>query len=192
MANVFALDLSLTGTGWAGAEHGGPPKWGTFSPPKGLDEMSRLGWILKRVTAVAIDADLIVMEGFSYGSKGGALFQIAGLGYLVRYWLWQNKKPFVAISPMSLKKFVCGRAGGNDPATGEKAPVTKELMIREVYKRWGHDVSDNNQSDALAALYLGMALTGDWKPTVSFQQSIITAVRAESKTTLDALAAPNA
>lgn len=180
--NVLGLDLSLTGTGWAGIDTGeGPILWGTFSPPKAIGELERLAWILKRVTGIATAADLIVIEGFAFGAKGNAVFQIAGLAYLVRYWLWQNKTPFVLVSPHALKKFCVGTSGSS------KNPVTKELVIREVFKRWGHDAGDNNQADAIGLLYIGLALTGHYEPTIDAQRAVLADIRSNQAAALSTL-----
>jgi crossover junction endodeoxyribonuclease RuvC len=47
--------------------------------------------------------------------------------------------PFIVIPPTSLKAYVTGK--GNAP---------KELMIREVFKKWKYEADDNNDSDAYA------------------------------------------
>lgn len=160
---VLGPDLSLTATGWC---FGTPVvEWGVHETRK-LRGMERLATIQNAIQEQARSADLIVMEDFSFGSKGQALFEVAGLGYLIRYWLWRNGKRFVLVAPAQLKKFCTGK--GN---------VDKQIMIREVYRRWGHLIDDDNAADATALAYVGMALSGSWAPTTAEQKVIIADLR---------------
>jgi crossover junction endodeoxyribonuclease RuvC len=164
---VLGLDLSLTATGWCA----GSPliEWGIHDMKK-LTGMERLAAIQTAVQEQARIADLIVLEDFAFGAKGQAVFESAGLGYLIRYWLWKNGHRFILVTPTQLKKFACGR--GN---------VNKEIVIREVFRRWGHVVDDNNQADAIVLAYIGMALTGAWEPATGEQRAIVADLRKENR-----------
>ena len=65
------------------------------------------------------------------------------MGSLVRTLLWETDFPFIVISPKQLKKFVT--SNGNAP---------KDLILRDVYKRWGVEAKDNNQADACGLAYM--------------------------------------
>jgi len=82
---------------------------------------------------------LVYMEGLSFGSKNGnAVTQLAGLHYLLRINLRNRfNLEYKIIPPTTLKKFVTGK--GNSK---------KELMLLEVYKRWGVSFKDHNLADA--------------------------------------------
>jgi crossover junction endodeoxyribonuclease RuvC len=166
LPRVLGLDLSLTATGWCVGSS--VVEWGIHDMKK-LAGMERLAAIQTAVQEQARTADLIVLEDFAFGAKGQAVFEIAGLGYLIRYWLWKNSHRFVLVSPTQLKKFITGR--GN---------VNKEIVIREVYRRWGHVVDDNNQADAIVLAYIGMALTGASEPTTGEQRAIVADLRKEN------------
>ena len=89
----------------------------------------------------------VAIEGFSYGSKGSALFQIAYLGYRVREAMLNNDIEFIEPSPSQLKKFVTGK--GN---------TKKSEVMLQVYKKWGKEFSDDNLADAytLAQMLKGL------------------------------------
>jgi crossover junction endodeoxyribonuclease RuvC len=78
----------------------------------------------------------VCIEGLSFASKGQGFVQQAVLNYSIRMWLLDNNIKFKAPAPTSLKKFVC---------TGN---AKKELMLKEVYKKWGMDFSNNDECDA--------------------------------------------
>jgi crossover junction endodeoxyribonuclease RuvC len=111
--NIVALDLSLTATGFACSDG----RSGVLEPKK-LSGMERLAWILDRIVDLTIDADVIVIEayqGFSYASKGTTSQDLAGLGTLVRFTLFELHRATVDIAPASLKKFATGKGNAKKP-----------------------------------------------------------------------------
>ena len=89
----------------------------------------------------------VAIEGFSYGSKGSALFQIAYLGYRLRESLLANDIDFIEPTPGQLKQF----------ATGKGNTKKSEIML-QVYKKWSKEFSDDNLADAyvLAQILKGL------------------------------------
>lgn len=80
----------------------------------------------------------IYMEGLSFGAKGNAITQLAGLHYLLRINLLKRiDLKLEIIPPTTLKKFITGKGNSR-----------KELMLLEVYKRWGVEYKNNNLCDA--------------------------------------------
>ena len=164
------MDLSLTGTGWClwGSEYNYDS--GLIEPSK-LEGMARLGFILSEIQKV-LDIggenqnpteSLVVIEDFSFASKGSSLFQIAGLGYLVRYNLYTAGIQFVLVPPTVLKKFVAGKGG-----------VEKSVMIKEVFKHWGFDTNDDNVADAYGLARIGRSLLGwDTEQLVGYQKEAL-------------------
>jgi Holliday junction resolvasome RuvABC endonuclease subunit len=161
---VLGLDLSLTATGWCTAGEWAL-QWGVHETKK-LRGMERLATLQTAIQEQARLADLVIIEGFAFGAKGKAVYEIAGLGYLVRYWLWKKQKPFVLVTPTQLKKFVTGK--GN---------CDKQLVLREVYRRWGHVIDDDNAADAVGLGYIGMSLAGEWNPQTAEQKAVIADLR---------------
>lgn len=167
---VFAADLSLTASGFSVGVDGKITNSGVI-PGQG-DGMARLLHIRNRVmdNVDRVKPDLVVFEDFSYGSSDGKAFERAGVAYMIRAELYSDGVPFACVSPMSLKKFVCGTAGS------KKDPRRKEHVLKEIFRRFGHDVTDNNQADAIGLGYVGMALVGDWSPTIEAQGQVLAVV----------------
>lgn len=115
---------------------------------------------------------LIVIEGFSYGSKGRGVFDIAYLGYRIREELERYRTeddiPWLEVSPSQLKQFATGKGNAN-----------KEIVLQQVYKRWGVELTDNNQADAYVLAQIGRAYLGEVDGLTDFQQKVIRALRKE-------------
>lgn len=80
---------------------------------------------------------LTYIEEISFGSTGSGADQLAALNYFIRVFLLQNNFLFYTVPPTTLKKFITGHG-----------QCKKNLMLKEVYKRWGVDYSDDNLADA--------------------------------------------
>lgn len=80
---------------------------------------------------------LVYLEGLSYGSQGKSVSQLGAVHYLTRIFLYKKNINYKIISPSELKKFVTGK--GN---------AQKDLMLLNVYKKWGVEFTDNNLADA--------------------------------------------
>jgi len=161
LMRIVGLDLSLLNTGVAVAVDG-TISWDVLSPPKGMVDVPRLDWIACAVGDRCHSADLVVLEDFSFGSRGAALYQIGGMGFLVRHRLWTMGLPYIPISPGMLKKFVTGSGSAQ-----------KNVMLREVWRRWNHEASDDNSADAIGLAYIGLALVGSWLPTIDPQREVV-------------------
>ncbi len=139
-SQVVGLDLSLTATGVAG---GG----GAFvlCPPGRLGGVERLDWYDTTLDRVLDGMDpLVVLEGYSMGSKGRAVFNIGELGGVVRLLLWRGSIPFAEVAPGSLKKFATGK--GND----------KKDAVLVAAVRAGYEGDDNNEADAWWLRQMGL------------------------------------
>jgi len=96
------------------------------------------------------DIKLILIEGLSYNSKGESGAQLAALHYFIRIWLLQHDLTYDVAPPTTLKKFVSGK--GN---------CKKEIMIKEIYKKWGVDFNDNNLADSYGLARLAQYKYGE-------------------------------
>lgn len=178
---IVAFDLSPSHTGWS--TYAGKAvrfgTWGTKKPakkaskePKQQDVIVQLCNVRERVHH-AIDAviayahtpPLVILEDFAFGRVFRA-HDLGGLGYLVRDKLLSLNVRYVLVTPGQLKQFVTGSGSAN-----------KELMLRDVYIKWKHEVADNNAADAVGLCYIGQALTGQWKPTTEQQRGILAKIR---------------
>lgn len=114
--------------------------------------------------------DLIVIEGFSYGSKGRSVFDIAYLGWRIREELdrleWDNRIPWLEVPPSQLKKFATGKGNSG-----------KDIILQQVYKRWGYETHDNNIADAYVLAQIGRAYLGNSDDLTAFQKEVIKTLR---------------
>lgn len=151
---VLGLDLSLTGTGMARATSEGIETSTIKTPADKIRGHARLKRIVDEITGQAMGAELAVVEGPSFGSKGNALHQLGGLWWMVTNRLWAIGLPYVIASPSSVKKYLTGKGNG----------VDKVAMALEFGKRFpGVEAKNDNEIDAavLAAIgkrYLGHAI----------------------------------
>jgi len=90
----------------------------------------------------------IMIEDFAYGVlymkvNGkpicGSVFEMGGLGYAVQIKLLEYGYEYQLTEPTTLKKFVCGK--GN---------AKKDIIIKEILKRWKEDFDSNDLADAYA------------------------------------------
>lgn len=164
--NILGVDLSLTGTGLCYSSDAGVPGLvgflasqiqhefagrhyyaGCVATNSG-DQFTRWLIIKQAVRCLASSADLIVIEGYSYGSPFQA-HALGELGGIIRFNLYENKSRFTAVPPQAVKKFVSGKAG-----------CPKDIMIKEVFRRWQFDTNDNNVADAFSLCRIGEAISG--------------------------------
>jgi crossover junction endodeoxyribonuclease RuvC len=96
----------------------------------------------------------VVIEGFSYGSRGAGVSYQYGLGWIIREHLLMGLIDFVEVSPNTLKKFATGK--GN---------AAKNLVMKDVYKRYGFENDSDNIVDAYVLAQIGRALDGLGEPT---------------------------
>lgn len=96
--------------------------------------------------------ELVVIEGYAFGARGSMVFSIGELGGVLRLLLYQKSIKTVEIPPTTLKKFVCGK--GN---------VKKNILIKEVYKKWGIDFDDDNLADAYGLARIGSVIVNKSK-----------------------------
>jgi crossover junction endodeoxyribonuclease RuvC len=137
MKRIVGLDLSLVETGIADAS-------GTFTLKNKLKGMERLEWIRHEVHENVIDADLVVVEGYSFGSPGRA-HATGELGGVVRLMMYENKVRYAEVPPATLKKFTTGKGNAN-----------KDEMIAAAIRKFGFQGSNNNEADAYMLRLMGL------------------------------------
>lgn len=169
---TLGLDLSLTHTGLCIIKDGVMERaWSIKSKPSGnkpIDELKRLQGILYNIQNEALTArrvHMVAIEGLAFMARNTtALVQLAGLNYMVRNMLStsDNAAAFVIVAPTTLKKFISGKGNGD-----------KNVMLMEIYKRWGETFIDDNEADAFGLAQVGQALVNkDYKLTQSQQEVI--------------------
>lgn len=131
---ILSLDLSLTAPGYCHSEGAG-----TIKVPASMRGMPRLVHIRDCVLRLIAEsaADVVCVEGYSFGSKGAAVVNIGELGGVIRLALHELALPTVEIPPSCLKKYATGK--GN---------ASKDDVLQAGVMRSGHTFTDNNACDA--------------------------------------------
>ena len=106
----------------------------------------------------------MVFEDLSFGSNKSYAKENAGQAYLVRHWLWHNGYDYLLVAPSQIKKFATGSGATS---------IKKEVVIKEVLKRFSCDVNDNNMADAIVLCHIGAAFLGTWECTMQPQREVI-------------------
>lgn len=157
MLSHLGLDLSLANTGMACAMLNGADKRG-FSihtkvvqtpPMEDADERLKLLLELIRSATPLRPPALTVIEGLALSRNDPSTQVRSALHYMVRAKLIADQQRFIVVGPTTLKKFICGTGAAK-----------KELMLKEMFRRYGVDTDDNNQADAAALAIFGLAHDG--------------------------------
>ena len=134
------IDLSLTGTGLIVLDEDSKIVHQSLicTGPKNIME-HRHHYIKETIknTIKDFQPSRTFIEGLSFGSRGQSMLDLAGLHFVIRNYLFENDIPFEVVPPTVLKKFVTG-----------KGTAKKELMLLQVYKKFGIEFRDNNICDA--------------------------------------------
>ncbi len=112
--------------------------------------MERLIYIEKYMADILSihQPDLIMIEGYSYASTHQA-HQAGELGGILRRIFYLESIPWVEVPPPTLKKFVTGKGNAD-----------KNLVMLNVYKRWGVETGSDDEADAYGLAKAGQYLQG--------------------------------
>jgi Holliday junction resolvasome RuvABC endonuclease subunit len=144
MSYYLGLDLSLTGTGVSIIDDSGAlilsEKLSTES--RGAERLYNLYKSLNSyIQSYSTDILLTCIEGPSYLSEKGHLFEIGEWTGCVKMLLYTLDIKYILATPQQLKKYILGKA----PVGGGSK---KELVILDVYKKYNVELRDNNIADA--------------------------------------------
>jgi len=93
---------------------------------------------------------LYAIEDYSYMVKNSkSLISLGEQGGLIRLILYMSGYKVRKYSPSALKKFITGKGNAN-----------KDLILKEVYKKYGVDFDDHNLADAYVIAKLRLT---EWK-----------------------------
>jgi crossover junction endodeoxyribonuclease RuvC len=163
---IVGLDLSLTSTGVAvlltnrGEESTRVIKSKKFGP-------ERLAQIRNEIITEIIPCDFVVIENYSFGSRGRSIFSTGELGGVIRVLLWENKISYLEVAPSQVKKYCAG-----------SGKAEKDQMIHHVYKRWGKECATSDEADAYTLAMIGVewhCLDNSKLP--KFQQEVLAELR---------------
>lgn len=181
MPCVIGIDASLTGTGVAVIAGGKNIESHCRIESKytGVKRLVDIEARLKHILDAAILVDLVLLEGYAYAAQNQA-HQIGELGGVIRRMLHNRTQRWIEVSPSQVKKFATGK--GN---------AKKDLIIMQVYKRWGVEFSTSDEADAFVLAKIGQALMEKWdqkyddEPLVTFQWEVIAELRKKYKEVLN-------
>jgi Holliday junction resolvasome RuvABC endonuclease subunit len=143
---IVGLDLSLTATGVADQAGARVLRTGHL---RGPERLKKLGAEIDRICTgkdyLEIKADVVVMEGPSFGSEHSHQYSIGKLAGVVEVCLYQRGIPFVVVPPSTLKKFATNK--GN---------ASKDMVLAEAV-RMNNEINDNNAADAFWLRLMGLA-----------------------------------
>jgi Holliday junction resolvasome RuvABC endonuclease subunit len=146
MTRILGLDLSLTATGvaWEGGTE-------VLSFPKlrGFDRIERINsaiWEHFGPGKPSEHETVVVIEGYSFGSIGRAVYDIAELGGVTRYLFHERGLRYVEVPPATLKKFATGKGNAG-----------KDEVLAAAIRRFGFAGSNNNEADAWMLFQMGRA-----------------------------------
>jgi len=170
---TVGLDMSLSSTGFC-IKRGEEITIETIktTPRTCNNDLDRLEHIVNEIMArIPDDVRLICIEDYyvpQSRAQFGAAINLVSLGTLMRIALYNKGCPFYVPTASQLKKFATGK--GN---------VQKNIVLREVYKRWGVDAKDDNQADACTLAYMAESILLQDDTLPKFQVDTIKKVMAE-------------
>ena len=172
----FGIDLSTTATGLVALQASGGPQptllgeWEITAPK--LDGIARHKYIVTKVMTLLhqFEPDQIVVEGYSLNFKNAAsVVPLCEIGGILRLMLVLDKLTWLDPSAGELKGFATGK--GNSP---------KEIVMLNVYKRWGFEASSNNVADAYVLACMGLAKSNHLPGITKEMQKIADKLTAKS------------
>lgn len=162
----LGLDLSLTGTGLVVLDDSGEVVYSSTAKNK-LRGIERLSFIEEVVgdLLVRFKIKMICIEGYAMGSRSGQAFSIGELGGVIKLLLWEQAKTYFLVPPTQLKKYVTG-----------SGRAEKDMVILNVYKKWGWEAGDNNQADAYVLARIARQLHSPSDDLSKYQQEVLDAI----------------
>lgn len=106
---------------------------------------SRLSFVISE-----FNPELISIEGMAFAATGKGAFGAGYLGYGLRQVLMLDLgRPFIEPAPTAVKKFAAGSGSGG-----------KDVIMMNVYKRWGEEFTVSDLADAYVLARIGQAYKG--------------------------------
>jgi len=136
--NYIGIDPSLTGTGIIVLNDKCEiiKKMLISTSSKDTTE-KRVFKILEEIKKSLSKDCIVYIEGLSFHSTGRSILELAGLHYIITFFLYNNNILFKEIEPTKLKKWLTG-----------SGRVKKNLMLLHVFKKFNIEFNDDNICDA--------------------------------------------
>jgi hypothetical protein len=155
---VIGIDSSLTSLGIATPDTADALRW--KHPDRGH---ARLEWLRSEVLDRTKRADLVVIEGPSYGSKMlPGQHETAGLWWILTHGLWRRGIPYAVVPPHCRTIYATGSAvPAKDQPKEKRARVAKGMVHTFVVEQLGISCEGAGRYDAADAATLA-AIGADW------------------------------
>lgn len=169
---VIGIDASLTGFAVGIGTPSGVGKIEEWNAKRTGDTIAdRVGRLNKHVRPTielvrTLRPALVLIEGYSFGSQGRGMRDIAELGGVLRAQLVGEQARVVEVSPSSLKKWATGKGNAG-----------KVAVATSLTKRYGVEFSSDNKADCYALVELGRQVMGWSEPQVMTQGIVVDDVR---------------
>ena len=138
MGNFFGLDFAFANNGLMILDKNAEIiKQDIIKTTKKHTDEERMIIIRDKVISLINPDDIVYIEGLSYGSIGQSKAQMGAVHYIVRVVLHEKGITYKVIEPTTLKKFITG-----------KGQCKKDLILLNVYKKWGVEFEDHDLADA--------------------------------------------
>jgi Holliday junction resolvasome RuvABC endonuclease subunit len=145
---VIGVDASLSATGIALPGMSLPGRLLTVNGGKSAGP-ARLVALRDRIMDYAQHAELVCLEGYSFGSRGKGTISLGELGGVLRVALHEAGVRVAEIPPASLKRYATGRGNSG-----------KSVVVVAAVKRLGLEPADDNEADAAWLRAMGMDALG--------------------------------
>lgn len=147
--SIIGLDLSLSRTGVSIFWHKSLETHtiSIKSQERGTKRLIDLERKVKFALFPFLDKAFVVVEDYSFGSRGRNLFGLIEWGGVARAAISKMGFNVIAVPPKTLKKFVTG--SGN---------ADKKQMMNSIKELWGYEAPNNDEADAYALSRFGDAL----------------------------------
>lgn len=173
MTSIIAIDPSLTGTAVVAYAADGSLATRVFtSPPaKGLARIDRFVRLTSGVCEFIAEHSpfsLVLIEGYSFGSKGNAVLNIAEYGGILRWLLLRERGRVMEVPPSCIKQFATGRGNAD-----------KLAVAVAITTRYGVTFGSSDEYDAYAMARLGGCYLGWDEPCNDGQRKAVATLRKE-------------
>lgn len=139
---VVGADLSLRSTGLGSAD------WTDYVRPKKLTGHPRLAFLVQEIGSFLKTADLVVLEGPSFGHAGqGGHEELAWLRGAVQHWLWRREIPYAIVPPSTLKLYFAGH--------GHASKALMQKAAEQVFGRTFEGPAAGDECDGFALAAAG-------------------------------------
>lgn len=155
MKRIVTIDPSISCTGLAfGTTADDVQVVSCASKPSGDSVSNRMARFERLVRSIEIhleehETELILIEGYAFGSKTSQQHKLAEFGGLLRWHLLDHCPRVLEVPPTCLKKFAVGK--GN---------AKKDLVMAHVSDRWDKLFTNSDQADAYVLYRMGLVMVG--------------------------------